>query len=143
MLGGQAGVILTVAGLLMYTHEFGLSLAAIYTATMFNSIFSTFTSVAFSASIANLVDETRIQKAMSFNQLSLSVSGIGGPIFGGMLFGFVSMEVFLMIFIIAAMITLTLEATMNFQLYKRQQAMTGSEKETMVESFKVYFLLCQ
>lgn len=139
VLGGQAGVILTVAGLLMYTHEFGLSLAAVYTATMFNSIFSTFTSVAFSASIANLVDETRIQKAMSFNQLSLSVSGIGGPIFGGMLFGFVSMEVFLMIFIIAAMITLTLEATMNFQLYKRQQATTATEKETMVESFKAGF----
>lgn len=139
VLGGQAGVILTVAGLLMYTHEFGLSLAAVYTATVFNSIFSTFTSVAFSASIANLVDETRIQKAMSFNQLAFSVSGIGGPIFGGMLFGFVSMEIFLSIFIIASIITLSLEATMNFQLYKKQQATTDSQKESMVESFKAGF----
>lgn len=140
VLGGQAGVILTVSALLLYTHEFGLSLAAVYTATVFNSIFSSFSSIAFTASIANLVDEARLQKAMSFNQLSTSVSGIGGPIFGGMLFGFVSMEVFLAIFIGAALITFTLEATMNFHLYKKHFEKTEAEKqESMVESFKAGF----
>ena len=139
VLGGQAGVILSVSGLLLYTHSFGISLAAIYTATVFNSIFSTFSSVSFSASIANLVDETRLQKAMSFNQLSLSVSGIGGPILGGMLFGFVSMEVFLISFIVAAVITLLLESTMNFELYKKVKDVTNVEKESMLESFKSGF----
>ncbi|MER2028999.1 MAG: MFS transporter [Solibacillus sp.] len=139
VLSGQAGVILTVSGLLVYTHEFGLSLIAIYTATVFNSIFSTFSGVAFSASIANLVDGDRLQKAMSFNQLSYSISGIGGPIFGGMLFGFVSMEMFLIIFICAAVITLMLESTMNFVLYKKEAVNGNAEKESMFESFKAGF----
>ena len=140
VLGGQAGVILTVSTLLLYTHEFGLSLAAIYTATVFNSIFSSFSSIAFSASIANLVDEARLQQAMSFNQLSSSVAGIGGPIVGGMLFGFVSMEVFLAVFIFAALITFVLEATMNFNLFKKESPTnTVQKQETMVESFKAGF----
>lgn len=139
VLGGQTGVILTVSGLLLYTHEFGLSLMAIYIATVFNSIFSTFSGVAFSASIANLVDEARLQKAMSFNQLSYSISGIGGPIFGGMLFGFVSMEMFLIIFICTAVMTLMLESTMNFILYKKEKINDNAEKESMFESFKAGF----
>ncbi|MEK5184792.1 MFS transporter [Solibacillus sp. FSL W7-1324] len=139
VLSGQTGVILTVSGLLLYTHEFGLSLIAIYIATVFNSIFSTFSGVAFSASIANLVDEARLQKAMSFNQLSYSISGIGGPIFGGMLFGFVSMEMFLIIFIAASVITLLLESTMNFVLYKKESVKENAEKESMFESFKAGF----
>lgn len=140
VLGGQAGVILTVSALILYTHEFGLSLAAVYTATVFNSIFSSFSSVAFSASIANLVDEARLQKAMSFNQLSSSVAGIGGPIVGGMLFGFVSMEVFLAVFIFAALVTFTLEATMNFNLFKKESPTNDVQKqETMFESFKAGF----
>lgn len=138
VLGGQAGVILTVAILLLYTNLFGLSLIAIYITTVFNSIFSSFTSVAFSASIANLVDNSRLQKAMSFNQLSYSISGIGGPIFGGMLFGFVSMEIFLIIFVSAAIITLILESTMNFTLYQGEKT-SSAEKTSLVESFKEGF----
>ena len=139
VLGGQAGVILTVSTLLLYTYVEGLSLLAIYIATVFNGIFSSFSSIAFAASISNLVDEGRIQKAMSFNQLSISVSGIGGPIIGGMLFGFVSMEVFLAAFIIAAVITLTLESTMNFTLYKKETSTVVGEKESMLEGLKAGF----
>ena len=139
VLGGQAGVILSVSTLLFYTHTVELSLLAIYLATVFNSIFSSFSSIAFSASIANLVDEARLQKAMSFNQLSQSISGIGGPIFGGMLFGFVSMEIFLAAFIVAAVITLSLESTMNFTLYKKTAATNDVQKETMLQGLKAGF----
>lgn len=138
VLGGQAGVVLSVSALLLYTHMIELSLMAIYIATFFNSVFSTFSSVSFSASIANLVDGERLQKAMSFNQLSISLSGIGGPVFGGMLFGFASMEIFLVIFIIASIIALVLESTMNFTLYKKVSA-APAEKETMLQSLKAGF----
>ena len=139
VLGGQAGVIITVSGLLLYTYTSGLSLTAIYIATVFNGIFSSFSSIAFAASISNLVDEARLQKAMSFNQLSQSVSGIGGPVIGGMLYGFVSMEIFLAAFIIAAVITLTLESTMNFTLYKKERSTVDGEKETMLQGLKAGF----
>lgn len=135
VLGGQLGIVVTLSGLLVYSMLNGLSLGAIYVTTVFYTIFSSFSSVSFSASIANLVDEERIQKAMSFNQISYSISGIGGPILGGMLFGFFSMEVFLIINIASMLITFILESTMDFNLYKREN-MQAVVNEKMIDSLK-------
>ena len=135
VLAGQGGSILSITGLLTYTLLFDLSITAIYITTVFYTISSTFSSIAFSASISNLVDHERIQKAMSFNQMSMSISGIGGPIVGGMLFGFVSMEMFLFINIISYSIAFLLESTMNFRLYSSQNSNPKNE-ESMLQSFK-------
>ncbi|ANU16190.1 MFS transporter [Planococcus maritimus] len=116
----QAASVVSVGGLLLYSWSNGLSLAAIYTATALISASSMFTSVAFSSSIANLIDPDRIQKAMGYNQSALAIATIGGPVVGGMLFGFVSMNVFLMIQVIAYALAAMLEATMNFRLYTRR-----------------------
>ncbi|WP_332645539.1 MFS transporter [Lysinibacillus sp. 54212] len=134
VLGGQLGIVITLSLLLVYSIFNGLSLGAIYMTTVFYTTFSSFSSVAFSASIANLVDEERLQKAMSFNQLSYSVSGIGGPILGGMLFGFVSMETFLIINIVSMLITFIFESTMDFNLFKRENVQMV--KENMLDSLK-------
>ncbi|MEK9198343.1 MFS transporter [Ureibacillus sp. 179-F W5.1 NHS] len=139
VLVGQGGTVLTISGLLLYSLLFDISIVAIYITTFFYTICSTFSGIAFSASIANLVDEERIQKAMSFNQLSISVSGIGGPIVGGMLFGFVSMEWFLFINILSYIIAFSLEATMNFKLYTNQLEEPTSIEESMLQSFKEGF----
>ena len=139
VLGGQAGVIASVSVLLLYTYTMNLSLLAIYVTTVFIAIFSSFSSIAFAASVGNLVDEERLQKAMSFNQLSQSIAGIGGPVFGGLLFGFVSMELFLLLFVVASIITLLLESTMNFTLYKKQSEEVIGPKETMLQSLKAGF----
>lgn len=136
---GQAGVVITTVLLLSYTMLVDLSMPAIYVATTLNAIFSTFTSIAFSSSISNLVDEARIQRAMSFNHMAMSIAGIGGPIVGGMLFGFVSMEVFLIILAVSSTLALCLESTMNFTLYKKVSEVTKvveEKKESMMESFK-------
>lgn len=132
---GQLGEAAAITGLLIYSILFGLSLPAIYCTTVMYSVCSTFSSVAFSASLGNLVDGGRMQKAMSFNQISYSVSGIGGPIVGGLLFGFVSIQLFLIINIAALIITTALEATMNFALFKREES-PGEKEETMVESLR-------
>ena len=139
VIGGQSGVVLTTILLLVYTMLADLSMPAIYAATTLNAIFSTFSSIAFSSSISNLVDEARLQRAMSFNQMAMSIAGIGGPIVGGMLFGFVSMEVFLIILAVSSVIALCLESTMNFTLYKKVSVATEviqEKKESMMESFK-------
>lgn len=135
VLVGQGGVVISVTGLLAYCLVFDLSITAIYVTTVFYTISSTFSSIAFAASISNLVDSERLQKAMSFNQMSLSISGIGGPIVGGMLFGFVSMELFLIINIISYLIAFVLESTMNFSLYSKEQGENDNE-ESMLQSFK-------
>lgn len=93
VLVGQGGTVLTISGLLLYSLLFDISIVAIYITTFFYTICSTFSGIAFSASIANLVDEERIKKRCpSINYrfpFRESVDSVGG-----MLFGFVSMEWF-------------------------------------------------
>ncbi|KYG57413.1 MFS transporter [Planococcus maritimus] len=133
----QAASVVSVGGLLLYSWSNGLSLAAIYTATALISVSSMFTSVAFSSSIANLIDPDRIQKAMGYNQSALAIATIGGPVVGGMLFGFVSMNVFLMIQVIAYALAAMLEATMNFRLYtKRIEAEEAKDKPGVWQGMK-------
>lgn len=130
----QAGTILTVGGLLLYTETVGLSVYAVYTATVFITICSAFSGVTFSSAIATLVDPERLQRAMSFNQLSTSVAMIGGPVIGGMMYGFFEMDAFLMVNMVAYAIAFCLEATMNFNLYSTRGE--DVKKEKMWEGLK-------
>lgn len=124
----QAGTILTVGGLLLYTETVGMSVYAIYIATVFNTICSAFSGVTFSSAIATLVNPERLQRAISFNQLSVSIAAIGGPVMGGMMYGFFSMKVFLIVNMIAYSIAFLLEATMNFTLYSTREGEVKKEK---------------
>lgn len=125
---------LSVSGLLLYSLIDGISLTAIYITTALLSLVSAFSGVTFTSAIANLVDPDRIQKAVSFNQTSLSLATIGGPAIGGLLYGLVSLPVFLTIFIIAFVIATVLEATMDFKLYTKKKE--DANKEKMLQSIK-------
>ncbi len=147
VIGGQAGYVVTMVALTIFTITNGLSMPAIYVATVFTAGFTAFSGIAFSSSLANLIDEPRLQKAMSFNQMAASSAGIGGPIVGGMLFGFASIEVFLIIFAVTSTIVLLLECTINYNLYKKEpvasvstsEATQAPKKPSMFTSFKEGF----
>lgn len=129
--------VLAVSVLLAVSLTMGLSLVAIYITTCVLSITSLYSGVTFTSSIANLVDEERIQKAMSFNQMSVSIATIGGPAVGGLLFGLVSMPTFLVIHIVGYAVAVVLEATMDFKLFtKKTQEVSEEKKETMFQSIK-------
>ncbi|WP_449539677.1 MFS transporter [Ferdinandcohnia sp. Marseille-Q9671] len=126
-----------IAGLLVVSLTYGLSLVAIYTTTVVLSIATSFTGVTFTSSITGLVDEARIQKAMSLNQISMSFAAIGSPAVGGLLYGAVSMELFLVMYIVASVIAVILESTMNFTLFaKRKKQAEGDQNETVWQSIK-------
>ncbi|MED3572838.1 MFS transporter [Cytobacillus praedii] len=136
----QIATTMAIGGLLIVSLHSGLSLVAIYITTCILSITSTFSGVTFSSSITGLVDEARIQKAMSLNQMSISFASIGSPAVGGLLFGAVSMPVFLIIYMIASSIAIVLESTMNFKLFaKRKGKAEGEKKEAMWQSMKAGF----
>ncbi|MBS4175585.1 MFS transporter [Bacillus sp. FJAT-49736] len=125
------GVLLTVC----LTSD--LSLIAIYITTCVLSLTSTFSGVNFTSSITGLIDEARIQKAMSLNQMSISFAAIGSPVVGGLLYGIVSMPVFLIIYMIASGIAVILESTMNFKLFaNRKTNGEGKKKEPIWQSMK-------
>lgn len=135
VLGGVSLSLLSLAGLLVYSLLVAFTLPAIYVTTALYTIGITFSSISFTASIASLVDEDRIQKALSFNQLSLSLAGIGGPMIGGMLFGFVSIESFLLVNILSYSIALLLDATMKFNLYAKRN-INEEGQVSILHSFK-------
>ena len=79
----------------------------------------------------------RIQKAMSSNQMSISFAAIGSPAVGGLLYGTVTMPVFLIMYMTASVIAVILESTMNFKLFaKRKEVVEGEPKETMLQNMK-------
>ena len=126
-----------IAGLLAISLNYGLSLGAIYTTTVVLSIASTFSGITFSSSITGLVDEARIQKAMSMNQMSISFAAIGSPAIGGLLYGTVSMPVFLIMYMTASIIAVILESTMNFKLFaKRKEVVDGETKGIDVAKYE-------
>ncbi|MFC6041394.1 MFS transporter [Paenisporosarcina macmurdoensis] len=129
--------VLAVTVLLAVSLTIGLSLIAIYLTEIVLSITSLFSGVTFSSSIANLVDSERIQKAMSFNQMSMSLAAIGGPALGGLLFGLVSIDMFLIIHMASYTIAVVLEATMDFKLFSTRITEEVTEKkETMLQNMK-------
>lgn len=133
----QIATTVAIGGLLAISMSWGLSLIAIYVTTCILSLTSLFSGVAFSSSITGLVDEERIQQAMSLNQMSISFAAIGSPAVGGLLYGAVSMPVFLVMYMIASVIAVVLESTMNFKLFaKRKEVVEGEPKEKMWQSMK-------
>lgn len=137
VIAAQIATTLTIGGLLAVSLATGLSLVSIYVTTGILSIASTFTGVAFSSSITGLIDKARIQKAMSLNQMSISFAAIASPAVGGLLYGTVSIPVFLIIYMVASSLAVTLESTMNFRLFATEKKVVeGEAKETMVQSIK-------
>lgn len=137
----QAASVLAIAGLLTVSLMNGLSLTAIYITTCLLSLTSTFSGITFTSSISGLVDENRIQKAMSLNQMSISLASIVAPALGGVLYGAVSIPVFLIIYLIASLVALILDSTMNFQLFAKRShvPVAGQEKEKLWVSMKEGF----
>lgn len=136
----QIATTIAIGVLLIVSMTMGLSLLAIYSTTVILSLTSLFSGVTFSSSITGLVDEGRIQKAMSLNQMSISFAAIGSPAVGGLLYGAVSMPVFLIMYMVASIIAVILESTMDFKLFaKRKEIIEGEPQESMLESMKAGF----
>ncbi|RXI96164.1 MFS transporter [Anaerobacillus alkaliphilus] len=135
----QIATTITIGGLLVFTLTQGLSLSAIYVTTVVLSITSMFSGIAFTSSITALINKERIQKAMSLNQMAISFAAIGSPAVGGILYGAVTMPVFLIIYMIASSIAVVLESTMNFKLFaKEKEVVEGVEKkESLFKSIKL------
>ncbi|GHI00188.1 MFS transporter [Neobacillus kokaensis] len=131
----QIATTLAIGSLLIFSITSGLSLAAIYTTSCVLSLTSMFSGVAFSSSITGLVDQNRIQKAMSLNQMSISFASIGSPAVGGLLYGAVSMPTFLILYMTASILAVLLEMTMNFSLFSSRNP-EEDIKEPMWQSMR-------
>lgn len=137
IIGSQLLSLLSILGLLTTSLTVGISLPAIYATTVVLSIASAFNGITFTSSITGLVDESRVQRAMALNQMSISISAIGSPAVGGLLYGSVGIPVFLTIYAAASLVALLLELTMNFDLFSvRSKEGQATHKVKLLKSTK-------
>ncbi|MHA2915687.1 MFS transporter [Bacillus cereus] len=127
---------LTMLSMFILATIFGPSLLFIYISAALLSICASFYSVALTSSIPSLVDEGRIQKASALNQTAASLSNILGPIIGGVVFGFFSIQSFFLLNSITFFLAVILQLFIVFDLYKKEVA---ESKEHFLTSIKEGF----
>jgi len=88
---------IVVLSLLGLSQIYGLKLLFIYATTFILSVISTFFNTTFNASIPRLVFDKNLLKINSYSRAIDSGSSIIGPVLGGLVFGVVSMNLFLFI----------------------------------------------
>lgn len=105
------------------------SIYVLYLATFVLSSLNTFYGTAFTSSIYNMVGPDNIQKAMSLNQMIVSVSTILGPVLGGLLFGFVNISTFMIVNIITFTFSGIVSLFIQYNLFKKENGEKAVEEE--------------
>lgn len=111
----SGGVVLT---LLILSMLYGLRLSFLYTTSFLLAGISTFFNTTFSAAIPRLVADQKLVKINSYSRAIDSGSQILGPILAGVIFGFVSMELFLLINGISFILSAISEMFIDFNFNK-------------------------
>lgn len=106
------GIFLMVAYLIAI--KVGLSLSLIFITVFLLSIFNTFFNITMEASIPNIVDESRLTKINSYNSSITSLAAVVGPALGGFVYGFVPINMFLLLAGICFIISAITETFINF-----------------------------
>ena len=129
--------IATILMLLGFSLTTGLTLPVIYAGTFIFSLVATFSDIGFSSSISGLIDEERIQRGISLNQMVDSIAAITSPMIGGILYVLVSISVFLVIYLVGTAIVTVLLLTMTFNLFTNTEFSEEEAKDrSMLASFK-------
>ncbi|MGN8844499.1 MFS transporter [Niallia sp. HCP3S3_B10] len=110
----------------------GLNLPFLYLGTALFSLSATFSDIGFNASISGLIDNERIQRAVSLNSSVDSIAAIISPVVGGILYQFISISTFLVIYMITTVIVIFLQISMNFHLYSMERAINETEKKETI-----------
>lgn len=110
-----------VLALLTLSIFYGLQIPFLYTATFLLAVISTFFNTCFSAAIPRLVSDKNLVKINSYSRAIDSVSSILGPVLAGIVFGLVSMKLFLLVNGISFLLSALSELFIDFELNKSQQ----------------------
>ncbi len=129
-----------VIGLLIISYLFGLEITYIYIVTVLLSIISTFFDTTISASIPNLVTEKNLTKINSYAGAIGSLTGIIAPVIGGMLFGLITINLFLLLNAVSFFISAITEMFIDFKFVKVDNEESIDVKEKMTLKCKLTLL---
>ena len=96
----------------------GPSVWMLYLSSFLLTVFNTFFTVAVDASIPNIVDNSKLVRINSLNQSIQSLSGILGPILGGLAYALLDIKFFIIFNGISFLLSAISEMFINFNLNK-------------------------
>lgn len=130
IISGEVMNSLVIFGLFLYTIIYDINLIAIYIVTFLTSMVEPFVSNAFQTAITELFHKDRIQQVMGYTSAILSSTVILGPILGGVLFGLLSFQQIILIFLVAFVLSALLDFFLKFDLYYDEAAYKENHSDT-------------
>lgn len=121
VLTGEFLITLLVLILLLVVYFGGISITAIFITTFFRSLILPLVNNSFSASMSNLFHVDNLQRVFGLNGSIQSSAAFLGPIIGGIVFGLFSIEITLLVFVIASFISFVLNIWLRFDLFVLQE----------------------
>lgn len=124
--------IVSILGIFFFliANHFGIlpKLLLIYLLLTILAITDLFLTTTYSASIITMVKKEDVQKIMSGKQIVMTLSMIGAPVLGSLLYSFLNFDYFLIFEIMTEIITLLIVLTLNFYLFP-MEAVKGKDSQ--------------
>lgn len=128
---------LTLLIFILYIIFFGFNIYFLFFITALRSVIIPVTSNTFDASLTQLFDEEKIQNILGQVGSLRMIIGLLGPVFAGVLYGFLSLEMMVTLFFIFQLLSLFVDFFLTFKPY--EQLELNNKEEGRISLFKNIF----
>ncbi len=125
VVGADAISGLSLVGLYLFTSERPLTLTLVYGSVFLLALLNTFFGIALEASKPQIVAKDRLLSLNASSKVVDSLSTIGGPMLGGLIYALVDIRFFLLCNGISFLLSALSEGFIDFHLYQTREKMTG------------------
>lgn len=132
---GLCGVVLI--GAYLVASKIGLSLNLVLITVFLLSVCNTFFNITMESSIPNLVDKGRLTKINSYSSSITSLASILGPALGGFVYGFIDIEMFILVAGIGYLFSAFSETFINFNF--NNIPVEEKTRESVIKEIKTGF----
>lgn len=116
-------------GVYFISSVYGLSLSLIYISTFVINCFTAVFNVSIDSAMPNIVSKNNLIKLNSVTKIIISISMILGPMFGGILFAFININVFIILNGISFILSGITEMFINFNFSKDNKVIEESKED--------------
>ncbi|QUR94470.1 MFS transporter [Macrococcoides canis] len=124
---------ISLLALYLYTYNYGFNIKFLFCITAFRSLIVPVISNTFDASLTQIFDEEKIQNILGQVGTIRTSVFLLGPLLAGVLYGFVSLEMMILIFLILQIISLLLDFFLKFKPYEKSIDMIENKPEKLLE----------
>ncbi|HKL76311.1 MAG TPA: MFS transporter [Halanaerobiales bacterium] len=116
--------------------KFGLSVILVYISTFFMTVLAAFFNMGIESAKPNLVRDEKLIKINSMARVIESASHIIGPMFGGLIYAFIDIKLFILINGISFLLAALMEFFINYQFNLKEEDKSNKEKVDLNKKIK-------